>query len=61
MQHEKYIRRAVELSGQSMKDGGGPFGAVIVRNGEIIAEATNRVTHDNDPTAHLLGYRWENE
>lgn len=44
--------RAIHLSEESVKNGGGPFGAVIVRNGEIIAEASNCVTINNDPTAH---------
>ncbi|RYD79367.1 MAG: nucleoside deaminase [Sphingobacteriales bacterium] len=51
--HEAYIARAVELSAENMQQGnGGPFGAVIVRNGEIIAEGTNCVTTCMDPTAH---------
>ena len=44
--------RAIELSIESVRNGGGPFGAVIARNGEILAEASNSVTIDNDPTAH---------
>ncbi len=50
--HSKFMRRAIELSKQSVKNGGGPFGAVIVKNGKIIAEASNSVTLTNDPTAH---------
>jgi len=50
--HNKFMRRAIELSKQSVKNGGGPFGAVIVKDGEIIAEASNSVTRTNDPTAH---------
>jgi tRNA(Arg) A34 adenosine deaminase TadA len=46
------MRRAIELSKQSVRNGGGPFGAVIARNGEIIAEGSNCVTIDCDPTAH---------
>ena len=46
------MRRAIALSEDSVKNGGGPFGAVIARKGEIIAEAANRVTLDHDPTAH---------
>lgn len=47
------MRRAIVLSREKMEQGaGGPFGAVIVRNGEILAEGWNRVTSDNDPTAH---------
>ncbi len=49
---EKYMLRAIELSNISVEKGGGPFGAVVVCNGEIIAEAHNQVTLTNDPTAH---------
>lgn len=49
---ERFLRRAVELAAESIGSGGGPFGAVIVRNGEVVAEAANSVTRDNDPTAH---------
>ncbi len=48
----RFMRRAVELSIENVHSGGGPFGAVIVRDGEIIAEGVNRVTANNDPTAH---------
>ena len=47
-----FMRRAIELSRESVEKGGGPFGAVITRNGEIIAESHNQVTLLNDPTAH---------
>lgn len=47
-----FMRRAIELSLESMERGGGPFGAVITRNGEIIAESHNQGTPLNDPTAH---------
>ena len=47
-----YMQRAIDLSIDNVKNGGGPFGAVIVKNGEIIAEGVNRVTANNDPTAH---------
>jgi len=46
------MARAIELSIQNVHSGGGPFGAVIVRSGTIVAEGTNRVTSTNDPTAH---------
>lgn len=46
------MKRAITLAEESVKKGGGPFGAVIVKDGEIVAEAANRVTLDNDPTAH---------
>lgn len=51
-EQEKYMQRAIDLSRESVKSGGGPFGAVIVKNGEIIAEASNGVTKNNDPTGH---------
>jgi guanine deaminase len=48
-----FMARAIELSLNNVRSGhGGPFGAVIVKDGEIIAEAANRVTTTNDPTAH---------
>jgi guanine deaminase len=47
-----FMSRAIELSIQNVRLGGGPFGAVIVKNGRIIAEGTNRVTATKDPTAH---------
>ncbi len=47
------MRRAIHLAEEGMKsNSGGPFGAVVVKNGEIIAEGWNRVTSNNDPTAH---------
>ncbi|MCQ2113548.1 MAG: nucleoside deaminase [Bacteroidaceae bacterium] len=52
MTKEDFMRRAIALSKDSVLNGGGPFGAVIVKNNEIIAEASNCVTIDNDPTAH---------
>ena len=48
-----FIEKAIELSKKGMDaEAGGPFGAVIVKNGEIIAEGFNQVTSKNDPTAH---------
>ena len=46
------MRRAIALSEESVKNGGGPFGAVVARDGVILAEASNSVTIDTDPTAH---------
>lgn len=46
------MKKAIELSIKNIDKGGGPFGAVIVKNGEIIAESGNTVTIDMDPTAH---------
>jgi guanine deaminase len=47
-----FLRRAIELSWESVTKGGGPFGSVITKNGEVLAESYNKVTLLNDPTAH---------
>ena len=52
MSENKFMRMAIELSKESVAKGGGPFGAVIVRNGEVVACGSNSVTILNDPTAH---------
>lgn len=49
---EEFMRRAIACSCEKIKLGGGPFGAVIVKDGKIIAEGANKVTINNDPTAH---------
>ena len=50
---DRYMARAIELSLENVRSGaGGPFAAVVVKDGRIIAEGTNRVTSTNDPTAH---------
>lgn len=50
---EKFMMRAIELARLGMESNdGGPFGCVVVRNGEIVGEGSNRVTSTNDPTAH---------
>jgi tRNA(Arg) A34 adenosine deaminase TadA len=50
---ERFMRHAIRLSREKMRDGaGGPFGAVIVKDGAVIGEGWNRVTSSNDPTAH---------
>ena len=46
------MKRAIELSVESVNNGGGPFGSVIVKDNRIIAEGSNKVTSNNDPTAH---------
>lgn len=48
----RFLAHAIDLATGSVADGGGPFGAVIVADGEIVATGQNRVTRDNDPTAH---------
>ena len=50
--HNEFMREAIKLSIENIDNGGGPFGAVIVKDGKIIATASNSVTTDNDPTAH---------
>src|SRR6202140_4752318 len=53
MSTEEHMRRAIALSLDMVRSGkGGPFGAVVVRDGKIIAEGFNQVTSSNDPTAH---------
>ena len=49
---EIFMMRAIGLSKKSISEGGGPFGCVIVKDNEIIAEGYNQVTKKNDPTAH---------
>ncbi len=46
------MREAIRLASANVENGGGPFGAVIARGGEIIATGVNRVTANCDPTAH---------
>jgi tRNA(Arg) A34 adenosine deaminase TadA len=46
------MKEALRLAEASVRDGGGPFGAVVAREGKVIARGTNRVTPDGDPTAH---------
>jgi guanine deaminase len=48
----RWLARTIELATENVHNGGGPFGALIVRNGELIAEGQNRVTATLDPTAH---------
>ena len=50
--NSEFMLRAIELSIQSAKSKGGPFGCVIVKDNKIIAEGHNQVTANNDPTAH---------
>lgn len=47
-----FLRRAIETASVGISDGGGPFGAVVVKDGSIISEEFNRVILNNDPTAH---------
>ncbi|MCC8088125.1 MAG: nucleoside deaminase [Rikenellaceae bacterium] len=52
MDKTDFMELAIKLSEESVNNGGGPFGAVIVKDGKIIASANNTVTLDYDPTAH---------
>lgn len=52
-EHEKFMRMAIELSEYNVKQSaGGPFGAVIVKDGMVVARSANKVVLQNDPTAH---------
>lgn len=52
-QHQEFMREAIRLSVKNVEEGiGGPFAAIVVREGEIISSGTNIVTTSNDPTAH---------
>lgn len=46
------MQKAIDLSIENIDNGGGPFGAVIVKDGKVVAASANSVTGDNDPTAH---------
>ena len=48
----EFMKRAIELSIESVDKGGGPFGCVIVKDDKIVSEGSNKVTSTNDPTAH---------
>lgn len=51
--HKRFMKAAIELSRKGMENGeGGPFGAVVVKDGEIVGVGNNKVTSSNDPTAH---------
>ncbi|WP_194421196.1 nucleoside deaminase [Microbacterium abyssi] len=47
-----FLQQSVKLALENVADGGGPFGAVVVRDGEVIGTGQNRVTRDHDPSAH---------
>ena len=48
----EFMKRAIELSIESVNNDGGPFGSIIVKDNKIIGEGSNKVTSTNDPTAH---------
>lgn len=49
---DQWLARAIELARSNVDEGGGPFGAVITKNDALLAQGINRVTRDNDPSAH---------
>ncbi len=51
-EHKQFLEKSIELAAENVMNDGGPFGAVIVRNGIIISTGVNKVTISNDPTAH---------
>ena len=52
MDHEDFMRAAIEEGVSSLGEGGQPFGSVLVKDNEIVARAHNHVNQDNDPTSH---------
>ncbi len=50
--HEDYMKFAAELAEENVRKGGGPFSALVVKDGEVVATGCNRVTDKHDPTAH---------
>ncbi len=52
MEKKDFMRKAISLAIDNVKNGGGPFGAVIVKDHKIVATGVNRVTAQHDPTAH---------
>jgi guanine deaminase len=53
IEHERFIKEAIKLAVENVPSGkGGPFGAIIVKNGEIVGRGQNQVTSATDPTAH---------
>jgi guanine deaminase len=50
--HISYLQRAIEMASENLRRGGGPFAALVVKDGVVIASGCNQVTRTNDPTAH---------
>lgn len=50
--HEEFLREAIELAYHNVQAGGRPFGAVLVRDGEVLARGTNQIAATSDPTTH---------
>ncbi len=52
MTHAQFLQQAIDLAVANVRLGGGPYGAIVVRDGKVIASSGNRVTEQRDPTAH---------
>jgi guanine deaminase len=52
MTDKDFLERAIKIADEGIEKGAGPFGAVVVQNGKIISESTNKVVQSHDPTAH---------
>lgn len=52
MDKQELMAMAIRLANENVENGGGPFGAVIAKNGKVLATGVNRVTVNHDPTAH---------
>lgn len=50
--HSDFMRMAIEMADENIRNGGGPFGAVVVKDGKVVGKGANQVTNHNDPTAH---------
>lgn len=50
--HEPYLKQVIEMARENVRRGGGPFAALVVKDGEVVATGVNQVTLTNDPTAH---------
>jgi len=50
--HKDYLSKAINIARENQEKGGGPFGAIIVKEGKVIAKSGNTVALDNDPTLH---------
>jgi len=51
-QHNKFMQMAIDAANENIENGGGPFWALVVRDGKIVGKGGNQVTNNNDPTAH---------
>lgn len=52
MSHEEWLNKTIKMAVDNVTEGGGPFAAIVVKNGEVIGKGTNLVHQHNDPSAH---------